>query len=56
MAKLISPAAMPGRNFSFCSAEPCAIRAGPTVLMVTNGNGAPAMLASSKKINCSVAA
>ncbi|MNN68678.1 hypothetical protein D3C81_1844060 [compost metagenome] len=54
MAKLISPAAMPGSRRSFCAAEPWAISAGPTVLMVTKGSGAPAMLASSKKISCSV--
>ncbi|MDZ3992023.1 hypothetical protein PspTeo4_14096 [Pseudomonas sp. Teo4] len=56
MANMISPAAIPGRKRAFCSGLPCSINAGPTVLMVTNGSGAPAMLASSKKINCSVAA
>ncbi len=56
MEKWISPAAIPGRKRSFCNGVPCSISAGPTVLMVTNGSGAPAMLASSKKINCSVAA
>ena len=56
MANMISPAAMPGRNFFFCSSVPASISAGPTVLMVTKGSGAPAMLASSKKISCSVAA
>ena len=54
MAKMISPAAIPGKNLAFCSSVPWAINAGPTVLMVTNGNGAPAILASSKKMNCSV--
>ena len=54
MAKMISPAAMPGKNLAFCASVPYAINAGPTVLMVTKGSGAPAMLASSKKMNCSV--
>ena len=47
---------MPCKNFAFCLSVPNSISAGPTVLMVTKGSGAPAMLASSKKISCSVAA
>src|SRR5689334_12211725 len=55
MAKLISPARIPGRKNDFCSSLPKRMIVGPTVLSVTNGNGAPARCTSSKKMNWSVA-
>src|SRR2546430_992285 len=42
MAKLTSPARIPGRKNDFCSSLPKRMIVGPTVLRVTNGNGAPA--------------
>jgi hypothetical protein len=55
MAKLSSPARILGRKKDFCSSVPKRMMVGPTVLMVTNGNGAPARRVSSKKMNWSVA-
>ena len=55
MAKLSSPARILGRKNDFCSPVPKRMMVGPTVLMVTKGNGAPARRVSSKKMNWSVA-
>ena len=55
MAKLISPARIPPRKNAFCSSVPKRMSVGPTVLRVTNGNGAPARCTSSKNTNWSVA-
>ncbi len=53
MAKLISPARMPERKKLFCSSDPKRMSIGPTVLSVTNGNGARARCTSVKKMNWS---
>ena len=55
MAKFSSPARICGRKNDFCSSVPKRMMVGPTVLMVTKGNGAPARRVSSKKMNWSVA-
>src|SRR5439155_6646054 len=55
MAKLISPARIPGRKDDFCCSLPKRMIVGPTVFSVTSGNGATARCTSSKKMNWSVA-
>ena len=55
MAKFTSPARIGGKKRAFISSEAKFIMVGPTVLIVTKGNGAPARRVSSKKMNWSVA-
>src|ERR1700743_1164053 len=55
MANSTLPSRIAGRNVCFCSSVPYCIKVGPTVLSVTNGIGALTRLASSAKMNCSIA-
>ncbi len=55
MANSTLPSRIAGKNVCFCSSVPKCIRVGPTVLSVTNGIGALTRLASSAKMNCSIA-
>src|SRR6202012_1150585 len=55
MANSTLPSRIAGRNVCFCSSVPNCIRVGPTVLSVTSGIGALTRLASSAKMNCSIA-
>ena len=45
---------MAGSSCAFCASVPNRMIVGPTVLTVTNGNGAPARCTSSKTMNWSV--